>query len=385
MRLLVIDDNYPAEDNLYGDVFAHVRVKEYIKTYPRSLVAAHLSSSRSDYNYEGVQVKCVGSIEGLVELVTNYRPDIILIHFATFPMIRQVVFKFNLPYIIWVHGFEALAWYRRLFNLKDPIHFLRYIKGNLIQLYYFRKLIKRSNDGANIRFVFVSEWMRKTTETDCFIKVKKHSIIPNPINDTLFNPQEKPVELRKNLLMIRPFDSKKYGTDIVTKAMQKLRAKTFFKDLHFTIYGNGSTQSEMFRLFGKDDNVIIKDGFLTQREIRELHKQNGIFISVTRQDAQGVSMCEAMSSGLVVITSNNTAIPEFVQDKISGMVTDNDPETVANVIEELYRTPEKFREVSGNASASIIKKAGIEAVIKLELQLIESAARKKERTNLISE
>ena len=37
---------------------------------------------------------------------------------------------------------------------------------------------------------------------------------------------------------------------------------------------------------------------------------NGIFICPTRQDAQGVSMCEAMSSGLVPITLYNTAIPE---------------------------------------------------------------------------
>lgn len=379
MRLLLIDDNYPSEDNLYGDVFAHVRVKEYIKAFSQIIVAASLSTKKPDYIYEGVKVKSVGSIHGLIDLMENYKPNVVLIHFATFPIIRKIIFRYDLPYIIWVHGFEALGWYRRLFNFKSIVHFLKYIKGNVIQLYYFRKLVKRSNKGANIHFVFISNWMRKIAEADCLIRVKKYSIIPNPINNELFSPEEKQTELRKRILMIRPFYSKKYGTDIVTKAMKILKTKPFFNELHFTIYGKGSTKSELSKFFDDDDGVVVRDGFLTQGNIRKLHQEHGIFLSITRQDAQGVSMCEAMSSGLVVITSDNTAIPEFVEHNRSGILTDNQPQTVATAIEYLYHNPEKFQKIGKNASDSIITKSGIEMVIRQETDLIRRAIKTIDR------
>jgi glycosyltransferase involved in cell wall biosynthesis len=369
---LIIDDNYPAPDNLYGDVFAHVRVKEYIKTYPSTLVAACLNKEKADYNYEGVEVKCVNSLEGLVRLIESYRPDIILIHFATFPIIKKVIFRFDLPFIVWVHGFEALGWYRRLFNFKSLRNFLAYIKGNVIQLFYFRKLIKRSNKIGKIHLVFVSEWMKRIAETDCFTKISNYSIIPNPIDDKTFFFKAKSDDDRLRLLMIRPFESKKYGTDIVTDAFILLEKTEIFKKLLITVYGKGSTKSKMFKLFGHLPNVIIKEGFLTHETIKELHDAHGVFLALTRQDAQGVSMCEAMSSGLVVISSNNTAIPEFVTHNFTGLLTDNNAETLAKAIEDLARSPEKFQTISKNASCQIIKKAGIRSVIQKELTLISS-------------
>ena len=70
----------------------------------------------------------------------------------------------------------------------------------------------------------------------------------------------------------------------------------------------------------KFSNVSINRGFLSHKEISSLHKQFGIFITPTRMDSQGVSRDEAMSSGLVPITTDITAIPEFV-DSESGILT----------------------------------------------------------------
>src|SRR5690606_38485329 len=228
MRLLVIDENYPNELNLYGDVFAHTRVKSYQASFTDILVATNSAATKKniDYVYEGVSVKVFTSISDLRKLVIQFNPDKVLIHFATFPIIKNIIFKFQLPYIIWVHGFEALAWYRRLFNFKGVFHFVRYIKGNTIQLYYFRKLIKASNDKKlNVHFVFVSDWMKRITETDCRIKVDRFSIIPNPINNDFFYPEDKTKIHQKKILMIRPFEGKKYGTDLATEAMKILERR----------------------------------------------------------------------------------------------------------------------------------------------------------------
>ena len=377
MKILVIDDNYPSLTNLYGDVFAHVRIKEYKKKYIDTIVAAKLTSLGENYTYEDIEVvSCNNDMKVLHTTIATFQPTIILIHFATFPIIKQVVFKYSVPFIIWVHGFEALGWYRRIFNFTTIAHFLRYIKGNMVQLFYFRKLIKFANKSSEVTLVFVSEWMKKIAETDCFAKVDKYKIIANPINNHLFFPEEKPAELRKHILMIRPFSSKKYGTDIVTEAMLLLQQKPIFKELQFTIYGAGAFTSPLYQAFKDCNNVQIHEGFLKQTEVKALHSKHGVFFALTRQDAQGVSMCEAMSSGLVPITSNNTAIPEFVQDGYSGILTNNKPEEVSAAIEKLVLEPALFSKLSKQAAAAIILKTGIDNVASQEITLIEQHLKK---------
>ena len=79
-------------------------------------------------------------------------------------------------------------------------------------------------------------------------------------------------------------------------------------------------------------NVEIKRTFLSQNDISKYHNENGFFICPTRQDAQGVSMCEAMSSGLIPISSNNTAIPEFLPEKYN-LCFDNAKDSAKRIIE----------------------------------------------------
>jgi len=88
----------------------------------------------------------------------------------------------------------------------------------------------------------------------------------------------------------------------------------------------------------------------------------------TRQDAQGVSMCEAMSSGLVPLTSNNTAIPEYCNNEV-GYLTNNFEE-LAGAIEDLYSNSDKFLEMSKMTSKYIQNICGNDIVIKKEIDLI---------------
>jgi hypothetical protein len=99
--------------------------------------------------------------------------------------------------------------------------------------------------------------------------------------------------------------------------------------------GKDAEKSKLFSHFRDAKNVIIKGTFLDQKSIKALHDQNGVFLAISRQDAQGVSMCEAMSSGLAIISSNNTAIPEFIPDYQGGLLSNNTPSDIANKILEI--------------------------------------------------
>ena len=113
--------------------------------------------------------------------------------------------------------------------------------------------------------------------------------------------------------------------------------------------------------------------FLTRDSIRELHAQHGLFLCPTRQDAQGVSMCEAMSSGLVPITSHNTAIPEFVAHGVNGFLC-RAPGELAQAIADMWKNPDQFQRMSRAASRSISEKAGASVVIPRELAVLRQVA-----------
>jgi len=377
MKLLILIDNYPSEENLYSNVFAHVRIKGYIDNGANVQVAItskHMSVK--DYNYEGVPVMGSSKIQDIKNLIESYKPDAILVHFAIGRIIQSILLKNKtIPTIIWVHGYEALGWYRRLFNfhpLKPKSYFklASLIYRNTIQLFQFRKLISFTNKNKHISFIFVSEWMKKIASIDCFKVINNFSIIGNPIDNSLFSYSKKENEKRFNLLMIRPFNSKKYVTDLVTEALLILKNTPIYDKLNITIYGKGIEKSKLYRLLKNDTNVHLFGTFINQFKIKELHNKNGIFLGISRQDAQGVSMCEALSSGLVVISSNNTAIPEYIPHDKAGLLTNNTPQDIANKILQVTNDIRLFNRLSKDGSDYIQEKVGFKSIIQQELNII---------------
>lgn len=366
----MLDENYPHLDNLMGDVFVHVRVKEYAKQHTVKVFSFFKETSVLEY--EGINIEFFDDAETLLNAILQFNPDKILIHFYQSWMLEKIIKKMDVPVLIWVHGYEALGWYRRLFNYSwySPV-LLRYIKSNTIQQYHFRKMIKHANVTDRIGFVFVSNWMRRITQQDTLSSISKSYIIANPIDTELFAYSIKDANYRKKILLLRSFSSNKYANDIAVEAIELLSAKPFFNELEFTIMGKGPLFDKVTAPLQKYDNVKLDEKVVRQKDIPALHAMFGIFLCPTRQDAQGVSMCEAMSSGLVPVTSNNTAIPEFVQHGVSGFLTYCATE-IADAIELLYNKPAVFMEMSHQAATSIREACSLDVIIKKELILIEN-------------
>jgi glycosyltransferase involved in cell wall biosynthesis len=367
-RIMVLDSDYPGADNLYGDVFVHTRVKEYQKTAVVKVVS--FFRDKKDYAYEGVSVVHAPQIQDVERIFKEFNPEYIFIHFYNRKLFGFIS-KVNIPVVIWVHGYEALGWYRRLFNytlygLLRNIHNI--VLPNVKQMIGFRKLVEFSNKNNRVHFVFVSDWMRKVSQADSFSKIRNYSIIPNPINIDLFKYNLKTEQDRKRILMIRSFNSHKYANDLAVEAIKLLSGKPFFNDLQFCIYGKGKYFKTLTDPLKSFSNVSLNETFLANQEIPGVHKQYGLFLCPTRQDAQGVSMCEAMSSGLVPITSDCTAIPEFVEHLHSGLLSDN-PQELADAIEKLYHDPSMFVRISKQASASIVEKCSITNIVTKELSV----------------
>ena len=87
-------------------------------------------------------------------------------------------------------------------------------------------------------------------------------------------------------------------------------------------------------------------------------------------DSQGVSRDEAMSSGLVPITTDITAIPEFVDSESGILAPPEDYKAMAAGILELYHNPSKFLQMSRNAANRVRKQTDSKLIIDAELKII---------------
>lgn len=371
---LLLTPDYPDESNINMFAFIHSRVRVY-ERYGLSVQVFVVKSNIEymEYNFEGINVICGGS-EDLVKFINTNDISKILIHFINKNII-DVINRIDksLPLYIWFHGVEALSWKRRLFyiSILDILsipRFIKYIYNNTRQLNYLSKFINKEND--RIHAIAVSDWMKNVVQTDLKCENMNWSIIPNTIDNNIFSYIKKDAGQRKKILLVRSFESKKYANDISIKFIRELSKKEYFNDLEILIIGKGRFFEKLTKKISSFENVIIRDVFLNHYELADIYKQYGVFLCPTRQDSQGVSMCEAMSSGLIPLTTFNTAIPEFV-DVGSGFMCNSIDEMV-ECYDEIYKNEKLFIEMSKNASNAILKKCSYNKTIGREIELIKS-------------
>lgn len=376
-RKLILVNDYPSNENLYANGFVHRRMKLYQDSSDIQFdvfVLIKKQNGLKHYNYDGVKVY-VGTKDDLTSILYNTEYSKILVHFINRHMM-SVLKKVNVPVIVWVHGSEALSWKRRLFNFnwKEPLSFIKYIFQNMRQLKKFKTFLINKKD--NIELIFVSEWMKQIFETDLNVKLNFYGInshiIPNLIDEKLFEYNKKEMQHRKKFLSIRPYTSKKYANDIVVEAIKILSSHEKFKQLEFKLVGDGPNFLTCTNPIKNLPNVILEKRFIPQKEIVNLHKEYGVYLCPTRQDSQGVSMCEAMSSGLVPISTVNTAIPEFVNKKTGILIERNSSELLAAAILEIAEKSKEFESMSFNAAQEIRKICSTNVTIEKELKLIKS-------------
>ncbi|MDU1461390.1 MAG: glycosyltransferase family 4 protein [Corynebacterium sp.] len=382
LRLLVICNAYPSEDNLYRNGFIHRRVKGYLGAGLAVDVFYNHQPVDVAYEYcfDGVHVT-VGNDKALARLAAEDDYDAYLVHFAEPHRVDPVLSSgVQAPVIVWVHGFEAEAWHRRWFNFILEPNKVQQALDKKDQYYqrqnaWFAELV--ASRDTRLRFVNVSRWFQRVVvEPDIGVDFTRSVVIPNVIDSDVFPYRVKRPELRKNILLIRPFASYKYANDQAIEAICELASAPFFEDLKFTICGDGKYFEHQTSPLRNMPNVTLKKGFWDQRHISELHSKNGIFLTPTRFDSQGVSMGEAMSSGLVPVATDIAAIPEFVTDLESGILTaPEEPKSIAAAIEQLYFDPELFCRLSENAAARVRRQCGSDATIGREIKLITDAVR----------
>lgn len=371
---LILTKQYPSYEDLYKYGFLHSRVRAYIENGLKVSVFRLNDSVRKNFSeFENVDI-ANGDLKLLDRTLATGRYQHVLVHLIDAKMwsvLRKYIGKVRVT--VWVHGAEIQQWKRREFEFEvmTEEEITRQKKLSDYRLRFWREIVKERHE--NLHFVFVSEYFKNESNQDLSLNLEEwqYSIVHNFIDPSVFPTQEKTAEDRKKIVSIRPYASRKYANDLSVKAVELLSKKSFFNELQFSFYGDGVLFDDILDPIKHFPNVKIFKGFLSHDEVAAVHSKNGVFLTPTRMDAQGVSRDEAMSSGLVPITSNVTAIPEFVDERCGFLAPGEDAQGLADAIECLYNEPEKYLEMSRAAATRVQQQCGYAKTISVELSLIE--------------
>lgn len=378
-KYLVIANAYPDDSNIYNYGFLHRRVKKYLEgglIVDVFRIDANEAELRT-YVFDGVTVT-TGNRDVYTQYISNSSHSSFLVHFPLDYILAPLnLHRPSTPIIAWLHGYETLSWHRRWYDGIDAAGFMDRVKrlrahGENHKVPFLRQLYQATDQ--DIRFVTVSNWFLKhSIEPDAGALVSNISVIPNVVDTELFPYVPKDPELRHKVLVIKPFTGYKYANDLVVKAILSFRKSPSFEKVQFSIYGDGPYFDETLEPLRGLPNVHVTKSFLRQEEIARLHAEHGIFLSPTRWDSQGVSIGEAMSSGLVPVSTAISAIPEFVSHGKSGLLAGpEDPDGLASCLDVLIDSPETFASLSRQAAVHAQELCGPEATTNREIELIQN-------------
>ena len=321
------------------------------------------------YVYEGVNVTCGGERQ-LIELLLKNEYKKLLIHFPD-PFVFKAISeagKLHIPMLVWCHGYEVTPWYRTWFNYSETqiLEKKEMLDQNDENKKHFLKTIFSLE---NIQYIFVSNWQRGRVKKWVGELPIHHCVIHNFLDFEFFNIPEKKAEDRLHILSIKSHGARTYANDLTAKAILELSRKPFFSKLTFELYGDGplfdANYGELLRR--KFPNVHIHREFLSQKEMKQLFIENGIFLSPTRMDSHQVTASEAMAAGMALITSNAGPMREFMDEECASIFEFDNYMMLAEEIEYLYYHPEEFLKICKNAKLRSRAQCGDDKTVQREI------------------
>ena len=141
----------------------------------------------------------------------------------------------------------------------------------------------------------------------------------------------------------------------VLNALQKLKGTAEYEKMHYLIVGRG----EMWpRLEAAAEEMGIADHvhFLGYRsDAAQIYGCCDLFAFVSFREGLSVALMEAMSSGMAIVCTKIRGNTDLIEDGVTGLFTENNPEAVAESFRKLYSQPQ-YRKQLGMAAGEAAKK-----------------------------
>ena len=123
---------------------------------------------------------------------------------------------------------------------------------------------------------------------------------------------------------------KRKGLDLILNVINNLNPEIQSK-IFFTIIGNGELCKEIKILENTRDNVVYYS-FQSINKLNKFYLCNDVLLFPSRFDGWGVVPMEAMSNGMLVISSNNCGANELIKKNKGNMIIDSNTKDLTSAI-----------------------------------------------------
>lgn len=166
----------------------------------------------------------------------------------------------------------------------------------------------------------------------------------------------------------------KKGVEYGLRAVAKFAARGV--PLRYDIVGDGPLKSDLEALaetLGIADRVRFH-GARAHDDVVRLMRASDILLAPSVTDALGeqegipVTIMEAMATGLPVISSVHSGIPELIDDRVNGiLVPERDVDGIVTALTELLTSPERSQNIAASARSKVVADYNI-ANLNLQLE-----------------
>ena len=211
----------------------------------------------------------------------------------------------QIPYIIYVH--------ENFKNINSGTCF--------IQNFYRKTVFKYASNSA-LKIVGISQFVEKSV-LELFPGLSKKTVLNyNGVNEvTTIDLSEQRNNGDKVVLIFIGRLVKDKGVDVLIDALSLLKNSI---DFNCNIIGDGPEKESLQRKvsnYGLSNQVFFRGH---QRNVNNWHEKSDIFVHPARcEEGFGISIVEAMASGLPCISVNKGAIGEIITDGWNGYIVEN--------------------------------------------------------------
>lgn len=166
-------------------------------------------------------------------------------------------------------------------------------------------------------------------------------------------PEERDTRKVEQLVAVGRLEKQK-GLDVAIAAMRLIVDKA--PGVQLAIAGSGSLRGELdaqIERLGLGGSVTLLGRY---GDVDELMRNSDAFVHTARWEGFGLVLLEAMRAGLPVVATRVGAIPEVVEDGVTGhLVPPDDPRSLADAVLELVRNPSRGHQL-GRAGFARLQK-----------------------------
>jgi glycosyltransferase involved in cell wall biosynthesis len=144
---------------------------------------------------------------------------------------------------------------------------------------------------------------------------------PLSVNDEVATRQKWNLPLRVPILLhVGRLDTDKHADRVILAAAQTMRQM----DAHLLVVGDGRQKNHLMQLcrdLGIEERVHFTGYVSIQQGLPALYRMANMFVTASEIETQGIVLLEAAASGLPLVATRATCIPEIVYDGVNGYLT----------------------------------------------------------------